>query len=94
MCIHLLWLIHTARDRERERERNWERDRERWVYILCYVLVTLHTDREQEREWGPLGSILIFPFPVLCSVNEQLVLLLSRSASIAVNRPLERQTSE
>ena len=68
----VLWLIHTALDRERERDREW--DRERWVYVFCYVLFTLHRDRERER--GPLGSIPIFPFPVSvpfpCSVNEPL----------------------
>ena len=52
------WLIHTARDREREWDR--EQDQERWVYVFCYVLFTLHRDRDREGERGPLGSIPIY----------------------------------
>ena len=36
----------------------WERDQERWVYILCYVLYTLHWDWEWDRDqW------IAYPFP-------------------------------
>ena len=53
MHAPLLWLVHTARDRD------WER----WLYILCYVLFTLHRDqdRDRDREREPMGCIPISP---------------------------------
>ena len=50
-----------------------------WVSILCYVLYTLHRNRDKNRE--PLFSIVPIPFPVpipipaqvLCSVFKPLV---------------------
>ena len=78
--LTVLWLIHTAWEREWERER----DEEWWTSILFYVLYTLHRDREWDRdqEWGPMGFIPIstFPFPVPlpllvpCYVNKALAL--------------------
>ena len=55
----VLWLVHTARNRERDWDPDWERGE--WVTIYYAVLFTLH--RGQEREWErENGQWVLDPF--------------------------------
>ena len=64
--IQFLWVIHTAWGREGYKDRYW--DQELWVSTLCYVLYTLHRDRELVLSSVPVPVRVLLS----CSVCEPL----------------------